>query len=114
MKAISLTKSWFAGLLVVILAMAPAVSVQLAGWSERLELLPWIAALGAIVGMFLARTHVRAVFGMLEAALIGLVASTLIYAMTLPQSDPGDRLQIFIKRVADWLGNAFSGVASTD
>jgi transglutaminase-like putative cysteine protease len=114
MRTVSLTKSWFAGLLVVILAMAPAVSVQMAGWSERLEPLPWIAALGAIVGIILARSRIRALFGMLEAALIGLVACTLLYALTLPQADIGDRLQIFIKRVADWLGNAFSGVASTD
>jgi len=105
---------WFAALLVAILSVAPAVSVQVAGWSDRLEPVPWIAILAVIVGLVLARSRLTFVGGLALGLVIGLVLVTVQYAWFQSGDQLPRRLLSFIVRITDWFGAAFTGAASTD
>jgi len=109
-----LRELWFAGLLIAILAITPAASVQAAAWSERLEPVPWIALLAVIVGLVIARSPIANTRGLLLGIGTGLVLITLQYASFQPGDELPKRLVSFVVRLTDWFGAAFSGAASTD
>jgi transglutaminase-like putative cysteine protease len=114
MNRLMWSDGWFAAVLTAILASTPALSVAAAAWSERLEPVPVFAVMSVVVGVGLAWTRLRAIFGILLGLLVGLVVITFVYAWTLPQAALGERVEVFARRVADWLGAAFGGTASTD
>ena len=109
-----LRELWLAALLVTLLAVTPAFAVQAAGWSERLEPVPWIALLGVIVGLTIARSRISSVRGLVLGVGIGLILVTLQYAWFQSADEPPRRLLSFITRITDWFAAAFSGAASTD
>jgi len=55
-----LSASWSLVLLTALLAALPAISVLQAGWSERLEPVPWLAVIATWVGIALGRAHISA------------------------------------------------------
>jgi transglutaminase-like putative cysteine protease len=109
-----LRELWFATLLIAILAVTPAASVQAAAWSERLEPVPGIALLGVIVGVALSRSRLSFVRGLILGIAIGLVLVTAQYAWFQSNDQFPQRIISFIARTTDWFGAAFSGAASTD
>lgn len=111
---LSLRRDWFVGVLVATLAVTPAISVQAAGWSEWLEPAPWIALAGVIVGAVLAQRPLGWISSHLLGLLGGFVAVTSLYASFVLGERAPERLWTFLNRVADWLGAALSGAASTD
>src|SRR5437763_11597660 len=113
-RGLRLRELWFAGLLVAILACAPAAAVQAAGWSERLQPVPWIALLGVVVGVALARSRVSSSRGLVLGLLGGLALVTLQYAWFQSNEEIPRRILTFLARMTDWFGAAFSGAASTD
>ena len=86
----------------------------MAGWSERLELTPWIAVLAVLVGTFLASLGLRALASHAIGLSSGLIVVTVLYATFLPNAGILQRVGTFVRRVTDWLGAAYSGAASTD
>lgn len=113
-QSLSVRDLWLVAGLVAVLAVAPAVSVQAAGWSDRLEPVPWIALAGVIAGFALSRSKLRQLQSHLVGLAAGLVLATLQYAWFLPMDSFLVRVRVFVVRVADWFGAAFSGAASTD
>lgn len=105
---------WTLGMLVGVIAALPPLSVLLAGWSEWLEPLPWLAVAGVAAGSALGYGPLPWKLCHLLAAVGGLAGTTLLYASFLSVARFGDRVVAFMRRVADWLGAAFSGAASTD
>jgi len=105
---------WLAAALVAVLSAVPAVSVQAAGWSDRLEPVPWIATAGVIAGFVLSRAPLRQLHSHLVGVAAGIAVATLQYAWFLPMDSVLVRVRVFVLRVADWFGAAFSGAASTD
>jgi transglutaminase-like putative cysteine protease len=108
------TDRWIVTLLAAVLAVLPAVSVVLAGWSDRLEPAPWIALLGVLAGSMLGYTRLRTVACHALGMIGGLVGVTVLYASFLPNAAVVERIATFVRRVTDWLAAAYSGGASTD
>lgn len=111
---LAIREGWLATLLVAALVVMPAVSVQAAGWSERLEPVPWIALAGVGAGAAIARTRLQKMAAHLAGLSVGLILVTFQYAWFIPVDPLSERLQGFVHRVAEWLQAAFSGMASTD
>ena len=102
------------GLLASLLAALPAFSVVAAGWSDRLEPIPWIAIAGVVVSALVHARVRRAPLAFFLLVAIGVIAVSILYASFLPMTSPVERIEIFARRVFDWLGAAFSGAAGTD
>ena len=100
--------------LVALLVLAPAISVQAAGWSERLEAVPWMALGGVLVGLTLGLSRLRWPASHLLGLATGLALITVIYGSFVPNAPMVDRVGRFVVRVADWLAAAFSGAPGTD
>jgi len=113
-RGLGIRDLWFATLLVAILSVAPAASVQAAAWSERLEPVPWIALLGVVVGLALARSRISFSRGLILGLVLGLVLITVQYAWFQSGDQLPRRVLNFVARITDWFGAAFSGAASTD
>jgi transglutaminase-like putative cysteine protease len=111
---VGLRDLWFTALLLAILSFVPALSVQAAAWSDRLEPVPWIALLGVVTSLALSRGRISFVRGLILGLAIGLVLVTIQYAWFQSNDQVPRRLGSFIVRITDWFGAAFSGAASTD
>src|SRR5947207_11772430 len=96
-------RGWLPTALVGVIVIAPAISVQASGWSERLEPVPWLAGGGLASALILASLRTRWQLSHLVAALSGLIITTLLYASSLPQPEAWDRVVAFSTRVALWL-----------
>ena len=114
MTRLSLREAVLPALLVGILAVAPAVSVQADAWSERLEPVSWFALAGVVAALTLALSRLGRVRGIALGLLVGFVLVSFVYSSFLPIDAAGERLKAFTSRVADWLAAASSGAASTD
>src|SRR5437879_22761 len=101
-RGLRLRELWFAGLLVAVLALTPAAAVQAAGWSDRLEPVPWVALVGVIVGLVLARSRLSSVRGLLVGLAGGLVLVTLQYAWFQSNEELPRRILTFLARLTDW------------
>ena len=108
---LGLRELWFAALLVAILSVTPAASVQAAAWSDRLE--P-VALVGVIAGIALAKSRISFVRGLILGLALGVVLVTAQYAWFQSSDELPRRAISFIARLTDWFGAAFSGAASTD
>src|SRR5439155_1252611 len=82
--------------------------------SARPEPVPWVALVGVIVGLVLARSRLSSVRGLLVGLAGGLVLVTLQYAWFQSNEELPRRILTFLARLTDWFGAAFSGAASTD
>jgi len=105
---------WLPVCLTAILAVLPAESLQLAGWSDHLEIVPLIALLGVAAGCVLGRSHFGRITVHIAAGLGGLILVSLLYAWFMPVEAIGERVIAFLNRVVDWLGVAFGGAPGTD
>ncbi|MBM2809606.1 MAG: Transglutaminase protein [Chloroflexi bacterium] len=114
MNRLRLRDMWLPALLVAILAVNPAASIQAAGWSDRLEPVPWFALAGVVAGIVFARSRLNLAFSLLLGAAIGAALSTLQYAWFLPEPSVPARVGAFVNRLSDWVAAVFSGAASTD
>jgi transglutaminase-like putative cysteine protease len=113
-RELGLRDLWFAALLVGILAVVPAASVQAAAWSDRLELVPVIALVGVIFGLALSRSPISFIRGLILGLGVGLALVTVQYAWFQSSEELPRRILSFIVRITDWFGAAFTGAASTD
>ncbi|MSQ23811.1 MAG: DUF4129 domain-containing protein [Chloroflexi bacterium] len=112
--ALTARESFFGLLVVGALAWMPAWSIQLAAWSENLDLVPWMGLGGVLAGWALARSGWRAPQAHLLGILSGAATGTLFYSRYLPSATIFDGTHLLLARVGQWFAAALSGGASTD
>src|SRR3954468_197542 len=85
-------RGWLATALGGGIVLSPPISVQSAGWSERLEPVPWLALGGLGCSLILASLRAKWQLSHILATLVGLIITTLLYASSLPQPETWDRV----------------------
>ena len=107
--------SWLAVLLLLVVHLSLAWSLDAAGWAEGLEVTAWAAVGGVIVGALLARTPWPSWFVRIYALVTGLAVSLYLGSTLLPDAYVGrERSLEVVIRLMEWVQQALGGATAGD
>ncbi len=107
--------SWLAVLLLMAIHLSLAWSLDAAGWAEGLNVAPWAAVGGVLVGGFLARTTWPTWFIRVYALVTGLAVSLYLGSTLLPETYTGqERSVAVVVRLVEWAQQALRGETTGD
>jgi len=102
-------------ILLLLIYLNLAWSIQAAKWSEGLTILPWVAALSVMLGFLLALSRWPAFLANVYSLVTGFIAITLLVGTQLsPDLAWSDRVLELGLRVKQWVAIVLSGAANYD
>ncbi len=108
-------EGWATVLLLLIMFLCVAWSIQVSEWTRGLGILQWVMLVGGVLGMVLARSHVPNRMAHLLSALAGLTWVGYLAGLVLSEATalPVEAAVIELDaRIWDWVFAAFSGEAT--